>query len=183
MTQGVAIAASPDVIHHWGWFLAFGVILIVLGLAAIWRSMRATVVSMMFFGWVLVFACGIEVAQTILVGSWTYFFHHLLAAILFGVAGVFLVRKPLIGAEVATVFMAMFFIVGGAFEVIAAFASMPPGWGWDAFAGIVTFVLGVLIFIGWPVTGLWVIGLYVGISLLVTGWGWTALALALRQMA
>lgn len=181
--QTVSIAASPDVIHHWGWLLGFGVILIVLGVLAVGRSMAATVVSMEFFGWLLLFACGVEIADAVFGGSWAYFFDHVLAAALFGIVGVFLVRRPVIGAEVLTVVMAIFFFVGGIFELVGAVSMMPPGWGWHAFAGAVTCLLGVFILVGWPVTGLWVIGLYIGISLIVTGWAWSSLALLLRRMA
>jgi uncharacterized membrane protein HdeD (DUF308 family) len=181
--QAVSIAASPDVIHHWGWFLAFGVILILLGVLAVWRSMAATIVSMEFFGWLLVLACAVEIAQAILAGAWSYFFAHVLAAALFGVVGVFLVRRPVIGAEVITVVMAMFFLVGGIFQLVAAVSVMPPGWGWHAFSGVVSCLLGVLILVGWPATGLWVIGLYIGISLIVTGWAWSSLAMVLHRMA
>jgi uncharacterized membrane protein HdeD (DUF308 family) len=116
-------------------------------------------------------------------GGWSYFFPHLLAAILFGVAGVFLIRKPVIGAEVATVFMAMFFLVGGLFEVISVISLTPPDWGWHVLSGVVSIVLGVLILANWPVAGLWVIGMYVGVSLFFAGVAWTAIALDLRRMA
>ena len=85
---------------------------------------------MLFFGWLLVLASGIEIAQAVMVGHWAGFFHHLLAAILFGVTGLLLVTRPLISAEVATVVMAMFFLIGGLFQLIASLAiALPAGVG------------------------------------------------------
>jgi uncharacterized membrane protein HdeD (DUF308 family) len=178
----VAIAASPGIIHHWGWFLAFGIALLFLGIVAIGRSVAATVASMIFFGWLLWIAAIVEIISAITVGGgWSYFFPHLLAAILFAVVGLFLIRKPVISGEVLTMFMAIFFLVGGLFEVISLLATMPPDWGWQVFSGVVSIVLGVLILANWPSTGLWVIGLFVGIRLFFDGVAWIALALDLHR--
>ena len=80
--------------------------MLLLGIAAVVRSVAATVVSMLFFGWLLVLASGIEIAQAVMVGHWAGFFQHLLAAILFGVAGLCWSYGPVISGEVPTVFMA-----------------------------------------------------------------------------
>src|SRR5271156_6104296 len=55
-----------------------------------------------------------------------------------------------------------------------------PGWGWQAADGIITFVLGLLVLAQWPASGLWVIGLFIGIDLIFYGGAWIALALGLR---
>jgi uncharacterized membrane protein HdeD (DUF308 family) len=81
------IQVPTAIIHNWGWFLIFGIALVALGAAAVWRSVAATVASMLFFGWLLLIAAGIEVAQTIMVGKWAGMFQHLVAAVLFGVVG------------------------------------------------------------------------------------------------
>ncbi len=90
---------------------------------------------MLFFGWLLVIASGFEIAQAVMVGQWAGFFHHLLAAILFGVTGLLLVTRPVISAEVVTVVMAMFFIIGGLLQLIGSWAIALPGWGWLAGGG------------------------------------------------
>jgi uncharacterized membrane protein HdeD (DUF308 family) len=178
--QSLQIQVPHEIIQYWGWFLAFGIGLLVLGVAAVVRSVAATVVSMLFFGWLLVLASGIEIAQAVMVGHWAGFFYHLLAAILFGITGVIIVTRPVISAEVATLFMAMFFLIGGLFQLIGSLAVTSAGWGWQAADGIITFVLGVLVLAQWPATGFWVIGLFVGIDLIFYGVAWIALALGLR---
>jgi len=176
----VFVQVPPEVAQNWGWFLAFGIGLLVLGVAAVARSSAATVASMLFFGWLLILACVIEIAQAIMVGHWAGFFQHLLAAILFGVAGFIMVIRPLQSAEVLTVFMAAFFLVGGLFEIIAAASLAAPGWGWQVADGVVSVVLGLLVIAQWPVSGLWAIGLFIGIDLILYGCAWIAFALALR---
>ena len=180
--QNIEIQVPKEVVQYWGWLLAFGVALVVLGIAAIGRAVTATVATMLFFGWLLLLACGIEVAQAILVGHWAGFFHHLLAAILFGVVGGLLVGRPLLSAEALTIVMAAFFMVGGLFQAIGSIVVGLPGWGWQLLDGVITFVLGVLVFRQWPISGLWVIGLFVGIDLIFYGAAWIALALQLRSL-
>jgi uncharacterized membrane protein HdeD (DUF308 family) len=178
----LVVGISPEMIQNWGWFLAFGIGLVLLGIAAVIRSVKATVVSMSFLGWLLLIAAGIEIAQAILVGRWAGFFLHLLAAVLFGVSGALFVRRPVISAEVATLFMAMFFLMSGLFQLVGSLVIHLPGWGWHALNGIITLVLGVLVFAQWPVSGLWAIGLFIGIDLVFFGWVWIALALDLHKM-
>jgi uncharacterized membrane protein HdeD (DUF308 family) len=174
------IQIPRDIIQYWGWFLAFGIALLVLGIIAIARAMTATVATMLFFGWLLVIASAIEIAQAVLVGHWAGFFHHLLAAVLFGVIGLVLVMRPTISAEVVTVVMAVFFLIGGLFELITSVALTLPNWGWHAADGLVSFALGVLVLVEWPASGLWIIGLFVGIDLIFYGCAWIALALGLH---
>jgi uncharacterized membrane protein HdeD (DUF308 family) len=173
---------TPEMIHHWGWFLAFGIVLVLLGVAAIARSVTATVTSMLFFGWLLVCASIIEFVQAFMVGKWEGFFLHLLVAILFGITGVLMLAKPVISAEAATFLMSMFFLVGGLYELVAAMWSHLPGWGWHALDGIVASILGLLLLAQWPVSGLYAIGLFVGIYLILFGGSWIALARDLHKM-
>ena len=180
--QAFEVQIPHDIVQYWGWLLAFGIGLVLLGIAAVARSIAATVATMIFFGWLLVLASGIEIAQAVVVGHWAGVFHHLLAAILFGVAGLLLVTRPILGAETLTIFMAMFFMIGGLFQLIASIAVALPGWGWQVADGIITFVLGALLLAQWPVSGLWAIGLFVGIDLILYGCAWVALALELRSM-
>jgi uncharacterized membrane protein HdeD (DUF308 family) len=180
--QVLAVRIPQDMIQHWAWFLALGIGLLLLGLAAVVRSVKATVVSMLFFGWLLVLAAGIEVAQVLLVGKWAGSFLHLVAAVLFLVTGILILKKPVIGAEVVTIFMAMFFLIAGLFQLVASLALQEPDWGWQALNGIITLVLGILVLAQWPASGLWVIGFFVGIDLIFRGWAWVALALDLRKM-
>ena len=66
--QAIEVQIPHEVAQYWGWFLAFGIGLLALGIAAVVRSMLATVATMLFFGWLLVLASGIEIAQAVLVG-------------------------------------------------------------------------------------------------------------------
>jgi len=178
--QSLDVQVPHEIVQYWGWFLAFGVALLLIGVIAIVRSVTATIVSMLFFGWLLVLACGIEIAQAVMVGHWAGFFHHLVAAVLFGVTGVLMVTRPVLSAEVATMLIALFFLVSGLFQFFGSIWVAQPGWGWQAADGIIAFVLGLLVLAQWPASGLWVIGLFIGIDLFFYGAAWIAIALGLR---
>jgi uncharacterized membrane protein HdeD (DUF308 family) len=179
-TKALEIQIPHELAQYWGWFLVFGIALLLLGIAAIARSVTATIGTMLFFGVLLLVACGIEIAQVVLVGHWVGFSHHLLAAILFGVIGLMLVARPVISAEALTIVMAFFFMVGGLFQLITSISVAPQGWGWQAIDGIITFVLGALVLAQWPASGLWVIGLFIGVDLFFFGAAWIAFAFDVR---
>jgi uncharacterized membrane protein HdeD (DUF308 family) len=178
----VIIRATPEMIQNWGWFLALGIVLLLLGIAAVARSVTATVASMVFFGWLLVFASIAEFITAFMVGKWAGFFLHLLIAILFGITGVLILAKPVISAEAVTLMMSVFFLIGGLYQFVASLWSHLPGWGWQAANGAIASIMGVLIMAQWPVSGLWVIGLFVGIDLILYGSAWIAMALDLHKM-
>ncbi|MGA2170996.1 MAG: DUF308 domain-containing protein [Terracidiphilus sp.] len=176
------VQATPEMIHRWGWFLAFGIVLAVLGIAAMVRSFAATTVSMMFFGWLLLCAGIVEFVNAFMVGRWAGFFLHLLVAILFIVTGLLFLIRPVISAEAATFVMSLFFLIGGLYLLIASLWTHLPGWGWQAFDGTLASVMGILLLAQWPLSGLWAIGLFVGIDLIFAGCAWIALALDLHKM-
>jgi uncharacterized membrane protein HdeD (DUF308 family) len=68
------------------------------------------------------------------------------------------------------------------YELISALWTHLPGWGWQAVNGVIASLMGVLVLAQWPVSGLWVIGLFVGIDLILYGWSWIALAFDLHKM-
>jgi uncharacterized membrane protein HdeD (DUF308 family) len=185
MSGGINLAiaqVNSELAHEWGWFLVFGIMLAVLGVAAVIRAFAATVASMMFFGWLLLFAGIVELIGAFMVGHWTGFFLHLLAAILLIVTGMVLLVRPVISAEVATLLMSVIFLVGGLYQIVASVVAHLPGSGWEVFNGVIAFFMGVALLVEWPISGLWAIGLFVGIDLIFSGCSWFALALAVRKM-
>jgi len=176
------IQVTQEMIRNWGWFLAFGIVLMVLGIAAVVRSVTATMASMVFFGWLMVFASIVDLVSAFMVGKWAGFFLHLLLAILFGVTGVLFLKNPAISAEVATLVMSMFFLIAGMYELVVALWTHLPGFGWQVANGVVTLILGIFLMAQWPISGLYAIGLFVGISLMFYGGAWISMALGLRKM-
>ena len=87
----------------------------------------------------------------------------------------------MVTAEILTLLIGAFFLVAGIFQLVTPFVISLPEWGWHALNGLITLVLGILILAQWPVSGLWVIGLFLGIELIFYGGAWIAVALRLRS--
>lgn len=167
--------------NRWGWFLALGILFIILGFIAIANAAVVTTVSVIFLGVILIISGVVQLGYAFWVRKWGGFFLSILAAILYGVTGFLLVSHPLAGEVSLTLLLAAFYTVGGLFRIIAAISTRIEQWGWALFSGIVKFALGILIWIGWPATGLWVFGLFIGIDLVFFGWFWVILSLGTRN--
>lgn len=171
-----------ELIHKWEWFLGLGITLMVLGTVAIVRSAAAKVTSLRFIGWLMVSASMIDLVSACTLVKWAGFLLHLLLAVFFGVTGLIFLMNPAISAERARLAISMFFLITGLYQVVVAFWTHLPGFGWQVANGITTFILGGLLLGQWPVSGLYAIGLFVGIDLVSYGWTWAALALGLGEM-
>ena len=167
---GMMPAASlEDLRRHWGWFVGVGIALIVLGLIALFYAAATTAVSMMVVGWLLIIGGVIEGVHAFGEKKWSGFFVDLFTGVLYLVAGFVLVANPAASAAGLTLVIAMFLIVSGIFRGIAALATQPLHWGWLLAHGVVSLVLGILIWQSWPVSGLLAIGLFVGIEIIANG--------------
>jgi uncharacterized membrane protein HdeD (DUF308 family) len=178
-----ALTDLQEFSRNWGWFLALGIIMVILGTLALGSALVVTLVSMIFFGWLLIFAGVFEAVQSFWQKRWGGFFVHLGVGILYAIVGFMLVANPEASAVALTLLMAIFFIVAGIFRIIAALSMRFPHWGWMLISGIAALILGVLIWRQWPASGFWIIGLFIGIELIFTGWSWVMLSLAARRGA
>jgi uncharacterized membrane protein HdeD (DUF308 family) len=179
----------PD--HHlaysknWGWFLLWGVALMGLGIAAVGASVFTTLLSVVFIGVLLVIS-----GVVIMLDSFSFwrtnktsgFMLHLLMGILYLLVGLWLIKSPVAGSISITLLLGMLYIVVGAVRVIYSLALRMSRWGWSLFSGLVTLLLGILIVANWPVSGLFIIGLFVGIDLIFIGWVYIVGAIASRSL-
>ncbi len=171
----------PELARRWGLFVALGILLLVLGMAAIWYDVFTTVLTVTTLG-VLLLAGGIIVLLH--AGSsrkWSGFALHFLLGLLYMVLGFLLLRNPGIGALSLTMLMAAFFIASGVMRSIVAISVRFSHWGWYLFSGLVSLALGVMIWLQWPLSGLFILGLFVGIELLLAGWTLIVLGFSARN--
>jgi uncharacterized membrane protein HdeD (DUF308 family) len=174
-------AADPHVLKgSWGWFLALGILEIVLGTIAVGSSVLATLVSVTFFGWLLLFGGIVSVVHAFWRKHWRGFFLDLVTGVLYMVAGFMMVENPGEAAVTLTLLIAMFLLLGGIFRIIVAFSGHLEHWGWVLLNGVITAGLGVLIWRQWPLSGLWVIGLFVGIEMIFYGWSLVMLSMVVK---
>jgi uncharacterized membrane protein HdeD (DUF308 family) len=167
----------------WGWLLALGVALIILGLLAITFSLIATLATMVMFGILLLLGAGAQIANAIWSRRWRGFFLHLLISILYFIVGLLLLEHPIPAAAGLTLVVAAFLLVEGLIRIVVSVVERFPAWGWSLLNGVISFILGLMIWRQWPWDALWVIGLFVGIDMLFSGWMWVMLALAVRSIS
>jgi uncharacterized membrane protein HdeD (DUF308 family) len=177
------IAGIEEIRRSWGWFLALGVLFIILGMACIAFDVAATFTTVLIFGWVLLIGGVFALVQAFTVGTWSGFFLYLLSALFRGVTGYMLIRYPIVGAESLTLVLASFFIVSGLFRAIGFSMAKFPRWGWAVFSGIVTAVLGVLLLVQIPLSGIWFIGFAIGVDLLCDGVAVIGFAAAIHHVS
>jgi uncharacterized membrane protein HdeD (DUF308 family) len=179
--------SQPDIDAYnknWGWFFVWGIALIILGLTAIYFSMVATVVSVIFLGTLLIFAGVFVVFDTFQFwwGKWGGFTAHLIIGLLYAVVGIMLIQQPVASSISITLLLGIFYIFLGIFRLIYPLTLELPQKGWRLFNGLITLLLGILILAEWPMSGLFIIGLFIGIDLLIAGWIYTAAALAAKTL-
>jgi uncharacterized membrane protein HdeD (DUF308 family) len=181
MLSNPPLVDREELRRHSGWFTALGVVLILLGVIAIAYDVFATIASVLVFGWLLVIGGVVEIVHGVRTHRWGGFFLHLLAGLLFLVAGLLFVANPLVGALSLTLFLGAFFLVGGVFEVVGALRLRAAHWTWAVLGGVITAVLGLMLWTQWPRSGLWFIGFAVGISMIFRGWAWVMLGTLTRR--
>jgi uncharacterized membrane protein HdeD (DUF308 family) len=168
--------------HNWGWMLAFGLLTVLWGFFAVAYSVFFTAVSVLMIAWLLIIGGVIEAVIAIRHREHGHVVLYVLEAALAIVLGALLLRDPAAGALVITLFMAAYFVVAGVFRIAIALSLRLPNWGWTLFSGLLTLALGVMVWMGWPATALWVLGLFLGINLIFIGWARVMFALALRTV-
>jgi uncharacterized membrane protein HdeD (DUF308 family) len=178
----MALLATPlgieEVRAHRTWFLILGVVLIVIGTIAIGSAELMTMVSVLLFGWLLIFAGLFEIIHGFARRAWGGFFINLMGGLLYGVTGLLMVSHPGIAAITLTLMIALLLIVAGTFRIFVAFSTPIHHRGWLILNGAISLILGFCIMSSWPVSGLWVIGLFLGIDMIFDGWTEVMLALS-----
>ncbi len=176
-------AGIEEVREHRTWFLVIGILLIICGTIALGSTFVMTMVSMVFLGWLLVITGVLEVIHGFARRGWGGFFINLLGGILYTIAGILFVMNPGAAAITLTLLIAMILIAAGTFRLFVALTTPMRHRAWLIFNGAISVLLGISIWGSWPLSGLWVIGLFIGIDFIVDGWTEVMLALAARPAA
>lgn len=163
-----------------GWFYLLGIALVLVGAMAISAPWIATFAVIEVVGVVLLVGGVMTLAGVFFGRHWRGVFLQVCMALLYIFIGYVLFENPLAGALGYTLVLAMFFIAGGVLRIVAGISNRFAGWGWTVFSGLITLALGIMIWRRFPQDALWVIGLFFGIDLIMNGWSWIMLGLALR---
>jgi uncharacterized membrane protein HdeD (DUF308 family) len=167
---------------EWTWLVVLGVSLIVLGTTLLGSPVIATLASVTTLGVLILLGGGAEIVGPFWCREWSGFFLALLSGVLGVVLGLMLLGNPIQGGITLTILLASFLFVGGIFKITAAIAHRFEGWGWLLLSGAIDLVLGIMIWRELPMSGLTIIGVLVGISLIFRGITWLMVGFALKRL-
>jgi len=172
---------------HSTWFIVYGVVMIALGIFAIAAPNIATLAVSLMVGWLLLFGGVFGLIAAIYGGRTAQgFWWHLLTSIVYVVAGMALLTRPLAGVITLTIILVAYLLAGGIARIMLALgyrSGIPGAWTWLLLSGLVDIALAIIIMSGLPDTATWVLGLLVGINLLMMGISIVMVALAVRKAA
>jgi uncharacterized membrane protein HdeD (DUF308 family) len=184
------IFKQKEVLHNikepekriWFWLLGTGIFTILLGIAAILLPFTAALTIETLLAAIFMIAGVAHILHAFQCRHTKGLVLRLLAGFFYGLSGIILFAFPLQGVLTLTLLLVILFIVAGSFKIALALYLNPlPSWGWLLFSGVISALLGILIWTGLPGTAKWAIGLLVGIELLFSGWYMTMFAFSLHN--
>ena len=151
--------------------MGYGILSVILGFIGVYLSTAMTVTTILFMGIFLIVIGVIFLVETFSAPDWKGKLLNLALAVLYVGAGIVTVLNPVSTAIWFTLFLAIFLTMIGILRIIMAFQikNRTAAWSWVAFGGLLNIILGVLVYMHWPASGLWVIGLFISIELIIHG--------------
>jgi uncharacterized membrane protein HdeD (DUF308 family) len=185
MLQSIGTAPTLEPLRaKSGWIIALGVVYVIAGVIALGSVVFATVVTVFIVGIMMLIAGAAEVINAFQIKSWGKFLLWLLLGILYIVAGFATFDNPLLAAALLTLLLGCALMASGVMRIILGF-SMKEGmpWLWVVLSGVITLLLGLIILAHWPVSGLYILGVFLGIDLIFAGLSWIGIGFGLRKTA
>ena len=166
----------------WGWIVALGVVYLLAGFVALGSVVMATVASVFVVGVMMIVAGVAEVFSAFQIKSWGKFLLWVLLGVLYILAGFVTFENPLLAAALLTLILGASLVASGIMRIILAFSmKQETPWIWILLSGAITLLLGLLILAHWPVSSLYILGLFLGIDLVMAGAGWIGLGFGLHR--
>jgi uncharacterized membrane protein HdeD (DUF308 family) len=179
-------AVATSLHEHWVLFLVEGIILVILGLAAITIPPVATLAVEILFGWLFLISGVVGLITTFWMRQAPGFWWSLVSAILGIAAGIVLLLWPLSGVLSLTLILIVFFVIEGVASIMFALEhkrELSGRWVWMLASGVIDLILAAVIFAGLPGTAAWAMGLLVGINMVFGGFALIVMALHAREIA
>ena len=166
----------------WGWIVALGVVYLLAGFIALGSVVMATVASILVVGVMMIVAGVAEVFSAFQIKSWGKFLLWALLGVLYIIAGFVTFENPLLAAALLTLILGASLVASGIMRIILGFSmKRETPWIWVLLSGVITLLLGLLILAHWPVSSLYILGVFLGIDLIVAGAAWIGLGFGLRR--
>jgi uncharacterized membrane protein HdeD (DUF308 family) len=178
------LTTSSQAVEHparWKWFLAVGVLLLFLGLAGAGAATLLELTSLLVFGPMLLASSLVQFLTAFFAERGKESFLHLATAGLEAALGFLIMAHPFLVVPDLVVLIAFFLMVGGLTRLARSLAMQSRGRAWIVMTGVSALLLGIVVWIRWPVAQLWFVGLCIAVDFICHGVGWSAIALADRN--
>ena len=181
--ETIVSSMSQELRKSWGWFLALGALLVVVGIIALGSTVATTLVTVMALGVILFVGGCAEAVVSFMARTWRGFAAYFLMGVLMAITGFVLMTRPVQSSAALTLLISVWLLVAGTGRVAFAVVERYPAWGASVASGILSVILGGVVFAQYPVSSLWFIGLIVGCELLLRGGTWIGLALGAHRIS
>lgn len=166
-----------------GWSIVGGILLLICGVLAIAMPLASSIGLVILLGWLILFGAIWHLIYAFQAGNIGGVLWQILLAILYGAVAIYMLIHPLLGVLSLTLVLGVFLVIEGVFEIILYFNIRSTSNSvWVILDGIITLILGGLIWFHWPSSSVWVIGTLVGISLIFSGISRIMLSSAIRRV-
>ncbi|WP_031434662.1 HdeD family acid-resistance protein [Methylomarinum vadi] len=157
--------------QHWKIFLLEGLIFVILGTLAVIAPHVSTIGITLFLGWLLLLGGIVQLVRSVglmtMPGFGLWFFIGAAQT----AVGYYLIKNPTQGSLTLTLIITVFFVIEGISKVSLALMMRPLAhWGSMFFTGITAICFAFAVWLGWPETGYWVLGLFLGVNMMLLGW-------------
>lgn len=167
----------------WGWYVALGILQILLGIFAWFDVIGVSLAGAIFIGAALLVGGVFQIIHSFMDRGWGGFLLQLLAGILYVIGGFLIMSEPVQGAVVITLVVCILMVVAGCFRVALATRHWHlAGAGLLLFGGLVSIGVGIALYATLPWSGLWVLGTLIAVELIIHGAAWLEFGLGLRRL-
>jgi uncharacterized membrane protein HdeD (DUF308 family) len=174
-------AAVERLRGKWGAIVAFGALLMLMGAASLIFAFASTLAIVALNGVFFLVAGAAEIAVGMHAKDWSRFFLWVVGGILYIAAGVLCILNPLLASTILTLVLGAGLIAAGAVRAVLAWElASGPRRSMLFLAALITFLLGLIIVIHWPLSSAYVLGTLLGVDLLFHGAGWVSFGFGLR---
>ncbi len=169
--------------RNWSWLFGLGILFIFLGCLGLSMVVGLTLMSIFLLGVLFEIAGIAQLIDVVKSRGWQASLWHALIALFYIILGSFIIFDPILASSIITLLIAWTLVIIGLSRLMMAMSlrTHTTGWLFLLLSSIASIILGVLIIAEWPISGLWVVGLFISIELLINGWAYVFFSIVIRK--
>lgn len=181
-TQKLIAMSQGELRQHWKSIFFEGFLFVILGILALSVPAAFAIAFELVIGWLFLIGGAIQLYRSIQSNKAPGFWWSALSALLAMVFGILLVFNPLQGLIALTAIIAAYFLVEGIAKIFFAISVQKfASWGWVLFSGILSVIIALIVFSGWPYSAMWFIGILMGVYLIINGLAFIMISVKAHQ--